>query len=331
MAKAMKKTRGTPARRKRVAKKAAPDTTALVPQVEVIPTETDDIRRAVSAGILIGRLGLVETQLTPEEEAVLSREVNERHVLIKPVKQPTPYLPHIRYTQWFNEAFGRLGWAVVPVGEPKLEGKSIVVPYVLYIHGLPCKFAYGEQDYFPNNDQQTYGDAVESTQASALRRLAKRLGVGLELWDRGWVEDFIERHGKLVQVKKKNGDTEWVWRRKDDKPFYNEVGREERRQPPPQERAQERPAPRETVPPAGSQKTPPPAGRNTDADLPITEAQWMRLRGIAKRAGRTAAEMALYLQSAYGIDSAQHLKRKDYDDVCRAVESPRPLPMGGRP
>lgn len=148
------------------------------------------------AGILgdeaaVGALGLVEVKLTDAEEAILSEPVNPADVSFKPAKRgepPTiPYLSHPVYTKWFNRAFGRLGWAIVPKSKPIKNGDVIMCPYMLYIHGQPAAFAWGEQDYFANNAQQTYGDAVESTVASALRRCAKRLGVGLELWDKTWI------------------------------------------------------------------------------------------------------------------------------------------------
>jgi len=148
------------------------------------------------AGVLgdeaaVGALGQVGVKLTDAEEAILSEPVNPRDVSFKPAKRgepPTiPYLSHPVYTRWFNRAFGRLGWAIVPKSKPIKNGDVIMCPYMLYIHGQPAAFAWGEQDYFPNNSQQTYGDAVESTVASALRRCAKRLGVGLELWDKAWL------------------------------------------------------------------------------------------------------------------------------------------------
>src|SRR3990167_5946168 len=75
-----------------------------------------------------------------------------------------------------------------PIPPERGQGQqTITCPYVLHIHGKPVAFAMGEQEYYDSNEQQTYGDALESTVASALRRCAKRLGVGLELWG----QDFL--------------------------------------------------------------------------------------------------------------------------------------------
>lgn len=140
----------------------------------------------------VGALGLAELKLTKEEDAILAEPVNPADVMLKPkVKGGPPeiaYLPHIVYTRWFHRAFGRTGWACVPTAQPKKVNNLILVPYLLYVHGVPVAAATGEQEYFETNAQQTYGDVIESTVASALRRFAKRLGVGLELWDKRWLE-----------------------------------------------------------------------------------------------------------------------------------------------
>lgn len=143
----------------------------------------------------VGSLGLAELKLTAEEDRILGEPVNVNDVMLKPkVKGGPPeiaYLPHIVYTRWFHKAFGRTGWAVVPTSAPKKVGSLIMVPYLLYVHGVPVAAATGEQEYYENNAQQTYGDVIESTVASALRRFAKRLGVGLELWDKRWLEQHF--------------------------------------------------------------------------------------------------------------------------------------------
>jgi hypothetical protein len=92
-----------------------------------------------------------------------------------------------------------------PAAKPLKSGNSVVQPYVLYIHGKPVAFAMGEQEYFEGNKEQTYGDALEATVASALRRCMKRLGIGLELWDRAWVDNFMAEQGVHVQIENKDG------------------------------------------------------------------------------------------------------------------------------
>lgn len=292
------------------------------PLPEVLPEESRDLDDA----IMLGRLGLVEVRLKPEEEAVLNEPVNVNDIQIKPTGQP--YLSHPYYTRLFNRAFGRLGWALVPVSKPAkaVQGNkvSVVIPYVLYIHGQPVAFANGEQDYYENNAEQTYGDALESTVASALRRCAKRIGVSLEMWDRRYLEAFVETRALHVQIEvKKRGSDEkekkWVWRLKGSAPFFNEVGRgSRRRDEPPEER-------RSSTVPAEQRAT------HKDEGEKITLPQRQRLAMIVNSSDRSDEEVNEWLRSAYGITNdkpTRDILRRDYDSIVRALESPGQLPAG---
>ncbi len=266
----------------------------------------------------VGNLGMVEVKLTAAEELVLSKAVNVDDVLIKP--DGIVYVSHPTYTKWFNEAFGRLGWSLVPKAKAIKAGNLVVVPYVLYIHGHPAAFAQGEQDYHDNNKTQSFGDAIEATVASALRRCAKRLGVGLELWDKAWIRAFVQQHA--VEVKTQKG---YQWRLKKDPPFWNELrgGRpaavaddgdvfeardEEREQ-----------APVRTVK----------AGTHSAEDEPITKEQRSRMVTIAQRAGRIDADVAMWLKRRHGYNSSAEIKRKDYDAICDQLGVRGALPMPG--
>lgn len=146
----------------------------------------------------VGALGLAEIKLTEAEEKVLAEQVNPSDILVR--DGGIAYLPHIAYTRWFNRAFGRTGWAIVPTAAPKKSDNLVLIPYLLYIHGVPVAAATGEHEYRENNARQTYGDVIESTVACALRRCAKRLGVGLEMWDKGWLAANVgQKAAKKVQ------------------------------------------------------------------------------------------------------------------------------------
>lgn len=272
----------------------------------------------------LGALGLVEVKLTKEEETILNEPVLEREVQMKPSGQP--YLSHPSYTRWFNRAFGRLGWAIVPRSKPIRAGNSVVCPYLLYIHGQPAAFAMGEQEYYESNKEQTYGDALEATVASALRRCAKRLGVGLELWDKHWLEAFVARECIMVQIKR-GDEVKWVWRRRSDRPFWNELGAKQEQAADAQRRPPAEPAPRSAPPP-------PPAGDYEDqpiSDIPRTKTnnkvgQVQRLWMIIKNSGRSEAEVKGWLETRFGIDSTKKIKRRDYDAICQWIEQRGPLP-----
>ena len=280
----------------------------------------DHPARVLTDDVALGALGLVEVKLTPEEERVLSRPVDETRIRIKPTGQP--YLSHPEYTKWFNDAFGRLGWSIVPATKPKRDGEhTVLVAYVLYIHGQPAAFAWGEHEYFENNREQTYGDVVEATTASALRRCAKRFGVGLEMWDKQWLEAWIAGHAIRVPVKRnrKQRDGSWKevtvyqWRRKDDVPLDGELSSSARVDEGGVEQTQRR--------------TAPPAGHNTKQDEPINQAQAQRMWIIARNSGRSEEVVRTWLQVRFKVASSKEILRRDYDFICRSIEAPGSLPL----
>lgn len=266
----------------------------------------------------LGALGLAEVKLTEKEEGILSRPVLATDVLVKPTGQP--YLSHPSYTKWFNDAFGRLGWSIVPRAKAQVNGKTVVQPFILYIHGTPAAFAYGEQEYHENNKEQTYGDAIEATVASALRRCAKRLGVGLELWDKDWLNRWMREFTVKVWLKDKDKP---AFRRKVDPPFWNEVSAE---------RSQER---------RTSEKREERHVEHSRSDEPITKGyidaegkkhfgQLDRLWTIIKASKRSELEVQMWLKARYGFESTKDITRRHYDAICEAIENKGPLPLEER-
>lgn len=291
MATKRKRAQRKPARRRATSTALVrrPKLVALIPRSASASTVSygNGYTVAADGSLMLGALGLVELKLTEKEEQVLSERVPVEKVEWKPrVKDGPPeiaYLPHHVYTHWLNRAFGRTGWTLVPIGKPvKSDGNVVLVPYVLHVHGKPIAFAWGEQEFFPDNKQQTYGDVIESTVASALRRCVKHLGVGLEMWDRHLLRS-LPRPGRDGQQPVRSLDR---W-------------------------------------PPSSQ----PAGYHGKFDDPITQPQRQRLYVIAKHAGRADTELKMWLKVRYGIDSSKYLKRRDYDEACRLIEAPGPLPM----
>ncbi len=306
----------------------------------LLPAKVAKELETIHAGVLgetatTENLGLVELKLTEQEELILSEPINADEVLVKP--NGVPYLSHPSYTKWFIRAFGRLGWSLVPKATPKKaeSGSSVqvIVPYILYVHGHPVAFAQGEQEYFPKNRDQSFGDAIEATVASALRRCAKHLGVGLELWDKKWLYDFLTTRCIQVKVRDRDGKAQTKWRLKDGPPLPYEIAgpgvdmnpgasyggddwREELEQPVSQ----------------GSTVTPrvaPNAGTTDKDGDKISEPQRRRLATIATKAGRNMADVKLYLQKVWKVSSSKDLTRRDYDRVCAALEAKGPLPMPG--
>jgi hypothetical protein len=293
---------------------------ALVPvpptRIELLPPPVTDLvdidERAIEGDdIMLGNLGLTTVEFTEPEETVLNEDVPLARVRFLPQQVPVLYLPWQEYVRLFNRALGRGKWSMVPIGRPTFDGQKrcIVQPFVLHIKGVPVAAAWGQQEYHESNKDQTFGDAVESTVASAMRRCAKRLGVWLELYDPDWKDRMVRELGACVTVKKRDGSEAKQWRRKDDPPFYNEQGGGRQRPPKPEPPAQTRPT------------------DNPDGELPIGDLAakqlWLRVRKM----GRPDHEVSVWLAARYNVKATQEVKRKDFDAIMRAIEAPGPLPM----
>jgi hypothetical protein len=296
------------AKRKRPAAKPAKRSTALVRRkpVVVLPGEvisspgSNGHNIAADGSLQLGALGLTELKLTPKEERVLARQVDPALVQWRASKRDgpadIPYLPHHVYTRWFNEAFGRMGWNLVPVGKPiKTDTNVVLLPYVLHVHKVPVAFAWGEQEYFERkasgeeNRSQSYGDVIESTVASALRRCAKHLGVGLELWDKLWVSGIKNRSGRRAS------------------PSTPEARRD--------------------APHASHNKDEQPITKARMVDGKRVPGQRERLWVIIRNSGRPETEVRMWLKARFEVDSTNDIKRKDYDYICKAIEHPGPLQL----
>jgi hypothetical protein len=301
---------------------------AIARRVEVLPENVDPRELRVSDDIALGELGVIEVKLSKKEEAILNRPVAVEMVQIKPTGQP--YVSHPHYTRWLNETFGRGGWNIVPVSKPMKSGNSVVCPYVLYIHGKPAAFAMGEQEYFESNRDQTYGDALESTVASALRRCMKRLGVGLELWDRAWLDRFVAEHCVRVKVREKRRGDEgdrivYRWRLKTAPAFWNEVDDRHPTDDDEVEPAQRREAPRYQQ--QAPRRDEPVAHHAASGDR-ITDKQRKRLWAIIKNSGRDEMQVRGWLERRYGWTSSTEVTRREYEYVCKTIEAPGALPEG---
>lgn len=250
------------------------------------------VERVIGEQTQLGALGLVEVTLTDEEEAVLSEPVPIDRVRVRP--DGAVYLPHQDYTRWFCRAFGRLGWSIVPSSKPFRAERRVCCHYLLYIHGQPAAMALGEQ---PRHDDLTFGDAAEGTVASALRRCAKRLGVGLELWDRPWTEAFLRDHAVRVTVEDPTGETSLQWRLVTSPPLPGE---------------------HVAVDIQAANGAP-------DRKTLITPLQVERLERLIVNAGRDRAAVIEWLRLCYEAPGLADIALADYEDVCVRVEGPGDL------
>lgn len=326
---------------------AAPDLKALVrrlasldtparPSTAIAAPHTDAMMlQHLGDAPNVGALRLVELKLTAKEEKILARAVNVADISIKPSGQP--YLSHIVYTRWLNEAFGRTGWQLVPTtmpaGKPDGRRVQVMTHYVLMVHDRPVSQAWGEHEYWANNSDQSHGDAAEATIGSGLRRCCKHLGIGLEMWDRQWLNRFIAAECLRVAVMKwdKNRGAKvrvFQWRRRTDARLPNEMtGKPEADDFEADEETQrgampeyDDDKPRSSGTPAARPTVYPPSSRV------ITQPQVGRLQGILRRSGRDEQVFRDWLERRYKLTSTKDIRMDDYDAICDAIASRRALP-----
>lgn len=131
---------------------------------------------------------------------ILRAPVKDEDISIRP--DGLIYLSWIEYQKRLDAVFGTK-WALVPNGMPTFERESnlILWGFTLICDGKFVDFAIGQQEYKPTNRMMTYGDAMEGAKSNALMRCCKRLGIGLELWDREFIEKWKKKHAYISDGK----------------------------------------------------------------------------------------------------------------------------------
>lgn len=111
------------------------------------------------------------------------------------------YIEGMHLRNRLDEVLGIGQWSLVPRNRWKEEfrtnnGKPAIKVYVeamLIVRGCYITEAIGDMDYYPHNAQTNYGDAVEGAESAALRRCAKKMGIGLQAWSKTWCEGWFRR------------------------------------------------------------------------------------------------------------------------------------------
>ena len=192
---------------------------------------TDSVN--VDTGEMIAKTENIEIGTTAAEVFVgismldISRDISDK--LLLPVKveeveiKPTGeiYLSHVRYRRMLNEAFGMGNWALRPLGGFVKTGNIVCREYALYIRGKYAASAIGEQAYLESNAMMTWSDACEATKSNVIMRCCKDLGIGLEMWDKKFVEKF--KKDFCCQVWRKETKKP-QWRLIESNPFFDETG-----------------------------------------------------------------------------------------------------------
>lgn len=186
-----------------------------------------EMQAMIEPGVSLERYeGISGLEVSGEQSAILLEPVTISEIEIKPTGEI--YMCHIQHRRRLNAAFGIGRWALKPVGGFVKTSKTnygktqqtVCREYALHISGKFAASAIGEATYIEENQQMTWSDACEATKSNALMRCCKDIGIGLEMWDRKFVEQF--KRDNCVQVWRK-GSQKPQWRLKTSEPFYDET------------------------------------------------------------------------------------------------------------
>lgn len=142
-------------------------------------------------------------KLTAEESAALQADFPDE--AFKPGaagKEHLLYVEHAFLRDRFTQVFGMGQWAIIPRNRwaedfrtaKGVDGSRVYVEAMLVVRGCFVGEAVGAMEYYPKNESQNYGDAVEGAKTAAFRRCAKEFGVGLQAWKKDWCDAWWTRH-----------------------------------------------------------------------------------------------------------------------------------------
>ncbi|EHK23598.1 uncharacterized protein TRIVIDRAFT_129798, partial [Trichoderma virens Gv29-8] len=139
--------------------------------------------------------GISAQPVTEKQFKSLMQPVDEKDIEVKP--DGVIYLPEIKYRRRLNEAFGPMGWGLIPKGEAVVGDSIVTREYALIVDGRFVSQAQGENSYF---SPEQLPSAVEGCKSNALMRCCKDLGIASELWDPHFVRWFKKNHMEEVWV-----------------------------------------------------------------------------------------------------------------------------------
>ncbi|KAH6894448.1 mitochondrial genome maintenance MGM101-domain-containing protein [Thelonectria olida] len=132
--------------------------------------------------------GLGTSPVSETQFKILTKALDPIDIEVKP--DGIIYLPEIKYRRKLNEAFGPMGWGIVPRGETVVGKEVVTREYALIINGFFVSQALGVNNYFST---ESIPQAVEGAKSNALMRCCKDLGIASELWDPAFIRWFNEK------------------------------------------------------------------------------------------------------------------------------------------
>ncbi|VUC28588.1 unnamed protein product [Clonostachys rosea] len=139
--------------------------------------------------------GISTRPVTAVQFKVLMRPIDEEDIEVKP--DGIIYLPEIKYRRRLNEAFGPMGWGMIPKSDPIINGPMVTREYALIVDGRFVSQAQGENHFY---NEEGIPSAVEGCKSNALMRCCKDLGIASDLWDPRFIRYFKKEKMEEVWV-----------------------------------------------------------------------------------------------------------------------------------
>ncbi len=177
-------------------------TTAVAPiqPNAVQQARTDSVSKMLDAAYMRAST----LQLTPEESKALLADFPDDDVKGGAKgKDGLLYIEHMSIRRRLLQVFGPGAWTMITrrlwtevYATQKGEAVRVYAEVAMLIRGCFVGESIGAGSFFPNNPQQDYSDAAEAAESEALRRIAgKKLGVGLQVWNKAFCDGWKRRQG----------------------------------------------------------------------------------------------------------------------------------------
>jgi predicted transcriptional regulator len=164
-------------------------------------------------------------KITPEEQEKLLVAFDEKMIELRP--DGLIYLPQTFWRQRLNQSFGIGQWCLIVKNSFKdsnTEKDKLYVEGVLMARGCYIATAVGEAELHTDNPLQSWASVFESAKSDCITRCCKDLSIASELWQPQFIKRWLSENAVKVFVEKKDGKKAVSWRKKTDKPFWNERG-----------------------------------------------------------------------------------------------------------
>jgi hypothetical protein len=256
-------------------------------ETKIVKQSNDDfLRQVVIAQIQTGELATLD--LTKEQEEILYAPVQDDEVDIRP--DGLVFASWTFYATRLRRAFG-MKWALLPASQPKAtttqDGKPCIVwDFYLFVGGKYVAYAVGEHIEERMGRGMSYTESLESAKSNALMRCCKQIGIGLELWDRNWIEIWKKKYAETYE-EYKNGYKKIYWRRK-----------------------------RQTAQPVAKSAT---QSNDVNEDDLLSNADLSRFWTQIIKAKITKEQVHKILKEEFGLDSVKQIPRSELDAIAKAI------------